>query len=78
MMFCKTLSNLFRITKVESTRKSSIAARTYAPTPMVIPIAAVTQIVEAVVIPLTVNPSFNITPAPRKPIPVTMLDATLS
>src|SRR5262249_10508037 len=40
------------------------------PMPTKIPIAAVVHIDAAVVRPRTVSPSFKITPAPRKPMPV--------
>src|ERR1700730_8885338 len=42
------------------------------------PIAAVTQIVAAVVMPLTPVSALKMTPAPTKPIPTTILEAILS
>ena len=45
---------------------------------MPIPTAATTQIVAAVVIPLILLSPLKITPAPKKPIPETILDAILS
>ena len=44
----------------------------YEPPPSTTPIAEATQIDAAVVRPRTEKPSLTITPAPRKPIPVTM------
>ena len=45
---------------------------------MAIPSAAVTQINAAVVKPFTLMPSLKITPAPKNPIPETMVEAILS
>src|SRR5271168_4265949 len=45
------------------------------PPPAAMPIAAMAKIVAAVVSPTTFPPSRKITPAPRKPMPCTMLDA---
>ena len=50
-------------------------AMKYSPAPTAIPNAAEIQIVVAVVSPVTVSPSLKMTPAPRNPIPVTMVDA---
>ena len=44
----------------------------YDPPPITTPIAETTQIEAAVVSPRTLKPSLTMTPAPRKPIPVTM------
>jgi hypothetical protein len=51
------------------------AAITYWPTPSAMPGAAASQMVEAVVRPMTLPPSRRIAPAPRNPMPVTMLAA---
>src|SRR6187431_2414209 len=47
------------------------AATVYEPRPAAMPIAALTQIVAAVVRPWTFSPLRRIAPAPRKPMPVT-------
>ncbi|GBD14110.1 hypothetical protein HRbin24_02161 [bacterium HR24] len=46
--------------------------------PTAVPMAAATHMVAAVVIPRTESPSRKMTPAPRKPMPVTMPAATRS
>jgi hypothetical protein len=46
------------------------------PTPQARPIAAITQRLAAVVRLWTVDPCRKMIPAPRKPIPVTTVDAT--
>jgi len=53
-------------------------AMKYSPAPTAMPSAAVIHIVVAVVIPLMDSPSLKITPAPRNPMPVTMLEAMRS
>src|SRR5690606_27790680 len=55
--------------------KRKMAAITYTPKPIAIPMAADIQIILAVVNPFTFTPSLKITPAPRKPIPETTYEA---
>src|SRR5690606_11086243 len=65
--------------KTHSTIKTATVAATvtpYSPAPMPIPSAAASQIVAAVVKPMTRPESLSSTPAPRKPTPVTIFAAT--
>src|SRR5579885_845087 len=62
-------------TKATSTINAPAPEIRYRPAPAPMPIAASAKIVAAVVSPTTLPRSRRITPAPRKPIPCTMLDA---
>jgi hypothetical protein len=55
---------------VPSVNRVASTTGPYRPTPARIPIAAVIQMDAAVVSPRTDSPSFMMTPAPRKPMPV--------
>src|SRR5258708_26966082 len=61
-----------------NTSRQAIRERTSNPAPIPIPNAAATQIIAAVVMPLTLVSPLKITPAPTKPIPTTTLAAILS
>ena len=70
------VGNQLKPTRTNNTIETTEIARLYCPIPIAIPIAAEIQIVVAVVSPFTLAPSLKIAPAPKNPIPVTILEAT--